>query len=67
MGIWRWSESIVFDIAVRDVPRGTRLRTKTSIITHFPLEKYIPPNLARREKLKTKGRHIPFITPLALA
>ena len=30
---------------------------KTSIFTHLPLEKYIPPILAHREKLKTKGRH----------
>ena len=29
---------------------------KSSIITDFPLEKYIPPNLARREKLKAKGK-----------
>ena len=25
MGIWRWNENIVFDISVRDVPRGARL------------------------------------------
>ena len=25
MGIWRWNENIVFDIPVRDVPRGARL------------------------------------------
>ena len=24
-GIWRWNENIVFDISVRDVPRGARL------------------------------------------
>ena len=28
---------------------------KTSIKIDFPVEKYIPPNLARREKPKTKG------------
>ena len=25
LGIWRWNENIVFDISVRDVPRGARL------------------------------------------
>ena len=25
MAIWRWNENIIFDISVRDVPRGARL------------------------------------------
>ena len=33
------------------------LVSKASIRTDYPLEKYIPPNLARRDKPKNKGQN----------
>ena len=36
-------------------PPTLSLVKKSSIMVDYPVEKYIPPNLARREKLKTKG------------